>query len=71
MEYVARGRVFVGKERRGRLPLGSDTWRVMREVSEELAGTARVYEPVWSITDFKEWGSLYVFYGCFIGDSIN
>jgi NAD(P)-dependent dehydrogenase (short-subunit alcohol dehydrogenase family) len=53
-EYVAGEGLFVGKERRGRLPLGSDTGNVLREVSQELAETAKVYEEVWSSTDFKE-----------------
>lgn len=53
-EYVADEGLLKGKERRGRLPLGSDTGKLMREVSEELAETAKVYEEVWTSTDFKE-----------------
>jgi NAD(P)-dependent dehydrogenase (short-subunit alcohol dehydrogenase family) len=53
-EYVAGEGLLKGKERRLRLPLGSDTGGAMRALSEQLAETASDYEEVWSSTDFKE-----------------
>lgn len=53
-EYVAGEGLFKGKEKRLRLPLGSDTGRAMKALSEDLAETARDYEEVWNSTDFKE-----------------
>jgi hypothetical protein len=46
--------MFRGKGKRLRLPLGSDTGKVMRELSEELAATVEEYEEVWGSTDFRE-----------------
>ncbi|KAK4125792.1 NAD(P)-binding protein [Parathielavia appendiculata] len=53
-EYVAGEGLFKGKEKRLRLPLGSDTGGAMRALSESLAETANDYEEIWSSTDFKE-----------------
>lgn len=53
-EYVAGEGLFKGKERRLRLPLGSDTGAQMKKLSEELAETARDYEEIWQSTDFKD-----------------
>ncbi|KAK4239007.1 hypothetical protein C8A03DRAFT_14568, partial [Achaetomium macrosporum] len=53
-EYVAGEGLFKGKQRRLRLPLGSDTGKQMKALSDELAETARDYEEIWSSTDFKE-----------------
>ena len=53
-EYVAGKGLLKGKERKLRLPFGSDTGAAMRALSEQLAETARDYEEVWSSTDFKE-----------------
>jgi NAD(P)-dependent dehydrogenase (short-subunit alcohol dehydrogenase family) len=53
-EYVAGEGMFRGKGKRLRLPLGSDTGKVMRELSEELAATVEEYEEVWGSTDFRE-----------------
>jgi NAD(P)-dependent dehydrogenase (short-subunit alcohol dehydrogenase family) len=53
-EYVAGEGLFKGKERRLRLPLGSDTGAQMKKFSEELAETARDYESIWRSTDFQD-----------------
>ncbi|GAB1319789.1 hypothetical protein MFIFM68171_09999 [Madurella fahalii] len=53
-EYVAGEGLFKGKERRLRLPLGSDTGAQMKKFSDELAETARDYETIWKSTDFKD-----------------
>jgi hypothetical protein len=53
-EYVAGEGLFKGKRRRLRLPLGSDTGKQMRALSDDLAETAKDYEEIWSSTDFKE-----------------
>jgi NAD(P)-dependent dehydrogenase (short-subunit alcohol dehydrogenase family) len=53
-EYVAGEGLFKGKEKRLRLPLGSDTGGAMKALSESLAETAKDYEEIWSSTDFKE-----------------
>ncbi|EPS39748.1 hypothetical protein H072_6479 [Dactylellina haptotyla CBS 200.50] len=53
-EYAAGEGLFAGKEKLLRLPLGTDTGAVMKELSEDLAKTAAYYEDVWSSTDFEE-----------------
>ncbi|KAG7287246.1 hypothetical protein NEMBOFW57_006753 [Staphylotrichum longicolle] len=53
-EYVAGEGLLKGKRRLLRLPLGSDTGKQMRALSEELAETAREYEEVWRSTDFED-----------------
>jgi NAD(P)-dependent dehydrogenase (short-subunit alcohol dehydrogenase family) len=54
-EYVAGKGLFEGKEKKLlRLPLGSDTGRMMGQYSAELADTVAYYEGVWSSTDFKD-----------------
>ncbi|KAK3898789.1 putative oxidoreductase [Staphylotrichum tortipilum] len=53
-EFVVGEGLCKGKERRGRLPLGSDAGMEMRRVGDELVETARVYERVWRSTDYRE-----------------
>ncbi|KAF3913594.1 hypothetical protein ABW20_dc0109809 [Dactylellina cionopaga] len=53
-EYAAGEGLFKDKERLIRLPLGTDTGAAMKQLSEDLARTAALYEDVWSSTDFKE-----------------
>ena len=53
-EYVAGEGLFKGKERLLRLPLGSDTGVMMREVGANLAKTAEYYEDIWKSTDFDD-----------------
>ncbi|KAK6544776.1 hypothetical protein TWF694_001459 [Orbilia ellipsospora] len=53
-EYAADEGLFKGKEKLIRLPLGTDTGGVMKQLSEDLAKTVELYEDVWKSTDFKE-----------------
>ncbi|KAL4947929.1 hypothetical protein BDW69DRAFT_104162 [Aspergillus filifer] len=53
-EFVADEGMFKGKEKLLRLPLGSDTGQVMRELVGELDRTADIYEDVWRSTDFED-----------------
>ncbi|KAK3307205.1 uncharacterized protein B0T15DRAFT_492695 [Chaetomium strumarium] len=53
-EYVAGEGLFKGKQRWLRLPLGSDTGKQMRALSDELAEMVKDYEEIWCSTDFQE-----------------
>ncbi|KAK9247540.1 hypothetical protein V1506DRAFT_519771 [Lipomyces tetrasporus] len=53
-EYVADEGLLKGKKKLLRLPLGSDTGTVMKDVSAELSETASHYEEVWKSTDFQD-----------------
>ncbi|RDW68868.1 SDR family oxidoreductase [Aspergillus mulundensis] len=53
-EYVADEGLLKGKEKLGKLPLGSDTGSVLRLVAKDLEHTADMYEEVWKSTDFPE-----------------
>ncbi|KAL4937779.1 hypothetical protein BDV06DRAFT_232344 [Aspergillus oleicola] len=51
-EFVADEGLLKGREKLLRLPLGSDTGEVMKELARELERTVDVYEDVWGSTDF-------------------
>ncbi|KAI5461897.1 hypothetical protein BGZ63DRAFT_356651 [Mariannaea sp. PMI_226] len=51
-EYGAGAGMFAGKEKLLRLPLGSDSGTVMKQLSGTLAETAGYYENIWKSTDF-------------------
>ncbi|KAL4794330.1 hypothetical protein BDV19DRAFT_365147 [Aspergillus venezuelensis] len=53
-EFVADEGLLKGKEKLLRLPLGSDTGGVVRELVGELERTTDGYEDVWRSTDFKD-----------------
>jgi NAD(P)-dependent dehydrogenase (short-subunit alcohol dehydrogenase family) len=53
-EYIADEGVLKGKKKLLRLPLGTDTGAVMKELAAELNETASHYAAVWESTDFKE-----------------
>lgn len=53
-EYIADEGLLKGKKKLLRLPLGTDTGGLMKEVAEELNKTANYYADVWESTDFKE-----------------
>ncbi|RTE80190.1 hypothetical protein BHE90_005283 [Fusarium euwallaceae] len=51
-EYGAGAGMFADKKKLLRLPLGSDSGAIMKELSGTLADTASAYEDVWKSTDF-------------------
>ncbi|KAI8659988.1 hypothetical protein NCS56_01217400 [Fusarium sp. Ph1] len=51
-EYGAGAGMFADKKKLLRLPLGSDSGAIMKELSGILAETASTYEDVWKSTDF-------------------
>ncbi|RSM10378.1 hypothetical protein CDV31_007254 [Fusarium ambrosium] len=51
-EYGAGAGMFSDKKKLLRLPLGSDSGVIMKELSGTLADTASAYEDVWKSTDF-------------------
>jgi NAD(P)-dependent dehydrogenase (short-subunit alcohol dehydrogenase family) len=51
-EYGAGAGMFANQKKLLRLPLGSDSGVVMKELSGTLAETASTYEDVWKSTDF-------------------
>ncbi|KAM6512146.1 hypothetical protein FSOLCH5_009865 [Fusarium solani] len=51
-EYGAGAGMFANKKKLLRLPLGSDSGAIMKELSGILAETASTYEDVWKSTDF-------------------
>lgn len=54
-EYVAGEGMFAGgRKKLGRLPLGSDCGKSLKDVSKALAEAAESYEDVWKSTDFED-----------------